>query len=261
MQRDRHIAVWLRMLAEKEIKYRRDAKKLFKAQGSKAANAYKVHGLHGAEEVLRAGVKDWQRVSMAHYTTAIKDFSDYTREQIVGSKSIKQNFQHRVSQYILKRGLENSKQVTETTMLRARKVITVGQQNGDPTDVIADDLESEIGGDDADFRSNVIARTEVHDAATYAMQETAEDVQTETGVAMTREWVAVEDDRTREAHSEADGQEVGMDEPFEVDDEELDRPGDPNGSPENIINCRCTVIYHTESGDEVDEGDIDDSGE
>jgi len=27
-----------------------------------------------------------------------------------------------------------------------------------------------------------------------------------------------------------------------VDDEELDYPGDPAGSPGNTINCRCTIL-------------------
>lgn len=261
MQRNRYIAVWLRMLAEKEIKYRHDAKRLFKAQGRKAANAYKIDGLHGAEEVIWNGIEDWKRLGMAHYAKTIKDFSEFTREQIVGSKSVKQNFSHRVSMYILARGLENSKQVTNTTIKKARNVIIVGQQNGDSTTQIAKDLDDEIGENDADFRADVIARTEVHDAATYAMQETAEDIQLETGAEMTREWVSVEDERTRESHAAADGQEVGMDEPFDVDDEQIDRPGDPSGSPENIINCRCVVAYHTSSGEEVDDGDNEDVGE
>jgi hypothetical protein len=34
-----------------------------------------------------------------------------------------------------------------------------------------------------------------------------------------------------------------MDEPFEVDGELLDYPGDPTGSAANVINCRCAVGY------------------
>ena len=56
-----------------------------------------------------------------------------------------------------------------------------------------------------------------------------------------REWLATNDDRVREAHLEANGQIVGMDELFNIGGEMLDYPGDPSGSPENTINCRCST--------------------
>lgn len=62
-------------------------------------------------------------------------------------------------------------------------------------------------------------------------------------VTVTKTWVAVLDESTREAHAEADGQEVPIDESFEVDGEDIAFPGDPSGSPGNVINCRCAVLY------------------
>ena len=60
---------------------------------------------------------------------------------------------------------------------------------------------------------------------------------------MKREWVAAQGERTREDHSAANGQIVSMNQPFIVGGEELMYPGDPNGSAENVINCRCIVAY------------------
>lgn len=54
-------------------------------------------------------------------------------------------------------------------------------------------------------------------------------------------WRAFIDDVTRPAHEDADGQEVAEHEYFIVDGEALRWPGDPYGSPKNIINCRCYV--------------------
>lgn len=62
------------------------------------------------------------------------------------------------------------------------------------------------------------------------------------GYEMVKEWVAVGDDRTRDAHLHANGQVVPLDQPFIVDGEELMYPGDINGSAGNVINCRCTMI-------------------
>jgi HK97 family phage portal protein len=64
----------------------------------------------------------------------------------------------------------------------------------------------------------------------------------QSGVVEGKEWLATMDERVRDAHAEADGQIVGMDEPFIVGGEALEYPGDPAGSPENVINCRCTVL-------------------
>ena len=64
----------------------------------------------------------------------------------------------------------------------------------------------------------------------------------QSGVVDKKEWLTALDERTREWHTEANGQVVGINEKFIVAGEELDCPGDPAASPENIINCRCTLI-------------------
>lgn len=58
-----------------------------------------------------------------------------------------------------------------------------------------------------------------------------------------QEWVAIPDFRTREAHDEADGQVQPPGSLFTVGGEELRWPGDPRGSYENIVNCRCRVFW------------------
>jgi Phage Mu protein F like protein len=89
------------------------------------------------------------------------------------------------------------------------------------------------------------------------------------GGVLLKEWVAVEDNRTRPAHTEADGQTVGSDEPFTVDDEAMMYPGDPAGSSGNTANCRCVLLLslgdasEDEDGGDQDEGDdeMDDVGD
>jgi len=57
-----------------------------------------------------------------------------------------------------------------------------------------------------------------------------------------KEWLATQDDKVRDAHAAADGQKVPIDESFDVGGEQLEYPGDVAGSPENVINCRCTWL-------------------
>ena len=94
-------------------------------------------------------------------------------------------------------------------------------------------------------RSTVIARTEAIRSSNYGNLKAAEG----TGLTLTKRWVATRDLRTREGHWNADGQTVPLDATFKVAAElgfpleDLDFPGDPNGSAANTIQCRCTMTY------------------
>jgi len=85
-----------------------------------------------------------------------------------------------------------------------------------------------------------IARTETTTAMNTAMDVAAE----QTGIMIEKVWIASIDDRTRDSHADLDGVQVPKNEPFRTSNgNSLDYPGDPNGRPEEIINCRCTVGY------------------
>lgn len=53
-------------------------------------------------------------------------------------------------------------------------------------------------------------------------------------------WIATLDNRTRHSHTMLDGKDVALDELF---DNGLMRPRDPNGVPEEVCNCRCSLKY------------------
>ena len=57
---------------------------------------------------------------------------------------------------------------------------------------------------------------------------------------ITKIWIATLDNRTRDAHAERDGEEIALDDEFAPG---LSRPRDPNGAPEEICNCRCSLKY------------------
>ena len=88
-------------------------------------------------------------------------------------------------------------------------------------------------------RALTIARTESHSIA----METELDVIKEDGDITYKEWLSTNDDRTRPDHDHANGQKVKVNDKFTVGDSELDCPGDANGPPEQIINCRCVMVY------------------
>ena len=56
-------------------------------------------------------------------------------------------------------------------------------------------------------------------------------------------WVSQRDGRVRHTHRVADGQTVPINGYFKVGNSLLAYPTDPEGEPEEIINCRCHVKY------------------
>ena len=97
----------------------------------------------------------------------------------------------------------------------------------------------EVGGQLSIFRSRMISRTEGH-AASQASQD---GVARASELPMTKTWAASGGERTRDTHNEANGQTVNMNDSFKVGDDLLKHPGDPRGSAEEVINCRCVAIY------------------
>lgn len=96
-----------------------------------------------------------------------------------------------------------------------------------------------------------LVRTESTNAANQATMVTAKDMFGAEG--LEKEWITAVDGRERAAHRAANGQIVDFNEPFIVDGQELQRPGDPNGSASNVINCRCSVApFPKEEIQEVD---------
>jgi len=104
------------------------------------------------------------------------------------------------------------------------------------------------------FDAMRIVRTEAHSAAVFGTQAAVDSTAKEVGIEFKKYWLNAIDDRTRTGHIAAGntyGSEtaIGMEEPYLVaaiegdEKEELMHPGDPNGSPGNIINCRCVELY------------------
>jgi len=95
-------------------------------------------------------------------------------------------------------------------------------------------------------RSDVISRTEINRAYSLAKHLRDEDV-VKVLPDLQRIWRTGFNPRNKDmgggrgfiSHSAVDGQIRKINEPFDVGGEKLQYPRDPNGKPENIINCNC----------------------
>ena len=81
------------------------------------------------------------------------------------------------------------------------------------------------------------ARTAVTSAQNGGRQASY-DRAVEMGIEVEKEWMAVNDSRTRDSHKHLDGVIVKYNEPFPNN---LMYPGDPDGEPAEVYNCRCTM--------------------
>jgi len=128
----------------------------------------------------------------------------------------------------LKASLVQGREAGESVeSLRGRVEKVLGQS------VVDQDLDALVG-----WRAERVARTETiganNQGALFGYEMS--------GAVDGKEWLATQDPpRSREEHDAIDGMVVGLDEAFDVGGESLEFPGDPNGSPENIINCRCSI--------------------
>lgn len=147
--------------------------------------------------------------------------------------------------------------VSETTRAQIVALVARGQDEGLGVDAIARDIEDRLP-DISRYRGALIARTETHGAANYAMHETAKS----TGLELEKEWVSVEDARTRSIprddafdHVAMNGQRRPMDEPFDMpwiggagEPLKIMYPGQAGLPGGATINCRCAVVHQVRGG-------------
>lgn len=84
------------------------------------------------------------------------------------------------------------------------------------------------------------ARTAVTSAENGGRMDTY-DAAEAMGIRLQKEWIATHDTRTRESHGRIDGERVDKDAAFSNG---CRFPGDPNGAPEEVYNCRCTMVSY-----------------
>lgn len=120
-------------------------------------------------------------------------------------------------------------------------VVTRGINDGLSNEKIAVALR-QTGRIVSKTRANVIARTETHNAANVSTRTMAVELG-----ARSKRWMDAGDHRVRVSHRGVEGGAfIPINEKFFVGGERLECPGDPYGSADNIVNCRCTVDYSVE---------------
>jgi uncharacterized protein with gpF-like domain len=206
-------------------------------------------------QILNGDIPDEEglkRAIRSLHQGAGQQMAKYSYDKVLRSAGMKQDLtpQQRwaiVIKMLLEGGLQKlTGEITDTTRDNMRKILTKGMQEGWSINDMMKELEKL--GINA-YRAELIARTETTRAANQGALLGA----VSTGLQTVKEWISVNDDRTRRIprdkfdHLHMDGKQVPTDSPFTVPGmgsiDIMEYPGDPNGSAGNVCNCRCTVGF------------------
>jgi len=132
---------------------------------------------------------------------------------------------------LLERTFIASQQTIARVSRDINKIITKGYTDGKGINVVANMLTRRFDQLET-WEARRIARTEIHNSHNQGVMR----IYNEVGVEYTQ-WIAADDDRTRESHAEINGEIIAMGETYSNG---LAYPGDTSGDIEEWINCRCS---------------------
>lgn len=138
---------------------------------------------------------------------------------------------------------------------RINREITQGIIQGDPIDRIAERLQRVTTMDEGAAIRN--ARTAMTGAENMGRRESSDRLKS-MGIPVDDVWSATHDNRTRETHRLMDETKANADGLFGegIIATLLRYPGDPNGDPEEIYNCRCRLIVQLRGIDHSKDGEL-----
>lgn len=183
-----------------------------------------------------------------------RNYSAYTIEQVAGNVGFDLWDEQTVKRLMLeqpdlmpyyppkralKRGIDlayGKKQITAS--------VTSSILQGKSIKHMADDLQKRITtiSRDSAIRTARTAVTGAQNAGRMDSYAAAEKM----GIKLKKRWLATLDARTRHSHAMLDGEQVAQDKKFSNG---CRFPGDPQGPPWEIYNCRCTLIAAVEGVD------------
>ena len=210
-----------------------------------AADSY-ANGVDLPAHLLTAHQKKIASILSAHYQQVIPYFGQFTLQQVksrrIERKAFDNFFLSLMSEWANRQALTHAKMIAATDRDDVMAAITKGLEEGLGTADIARAIRK--ASQLTPVRASTIARTETHQAATYASSQAAQQAEQDFGIRLMKEWLPTLDSRTRPDHAAmVNHPPIPLNEQFSVGGESMDRPGDPSASTENLVNCRCSIAF------------------
>ncbi len=241
-----------KLLALHERKVRAETLRLFRRQRARVVSAVKAQAASEGALARAIGAPDTRAYDLDALLTALDEPEDRRRvrrliraivadvgEAALAELAADLSFNlaaTAVADFIEEKALKYITNINRTTRAALRASLSEGVSASETLGELVARVDEAFDGRRAN--SLTIARTETAPAYNFATQEAWK----QSGVVTAKQWLSAKDDAVRDSHEGADGQEVPLSASFSVGGESLRYPGDPNGSGENIINCRCTMV-------------------
>lgn len=218
---------------------------------------------YALQKAIDAGMVDIQKTLKRHIKFAVQDFGQrvFNEAKSIGlaieTKASQRTWEQWADRYIQTRTGNAITDIEGTTRKQVRRIVqkltaeSIRDASSDGSEEpvnfakeLRDAFENLSGS-----RAAMIARTETAMASNNATVEAAKALEIP---GLKKEWVSVQDDRTRDGgkdgnepnHLDMNGVRVELDEKFTVPpDTDMDGPGDPAGGADQVINCRCTLAF------------------
>ena len=179
--------------------------------------------LSEAKRLIKRANKD--KVALKAATTlSIQGFIDKDKNSLFGTIP-------KAEEDLLNRTFRASQNTLNRVDNQLNQIISDGYREGKGINKVANDITKRFD-QLADWEARRIARTEINTSHNQATR----DQYKEDGVEYTQ-WIAANDDRTRDSHVEVDGEIIPIGGKYSNG---LAFPGDTSGPLEEWINCRCS---------------------
>ena len=233
-----------------EIKLAANLKKEFLRTSKAVSTNYIISRSNALDLESRNHFSRLKNIIFSHWRTVTNVFATRSFAMIrtiieSEQKAYEDDFDREFENFLFTSGAEKVTNISSTTIANIRNAIDSAQRDGQDVYQTARRI-LELSEIDSITRAILIARTETHQAANFANFTTL-DVVNVPGT--TKEWVAVNDARTRDDHAIANGQEVAKDGDFVVGGSLLKYPGDPSAPAQQVVNCRCTFVVNVPEPD------------
>ena len=196
-----------------------------------------------AEKIVRRFEAEQKAILQSRYISTSGVFGrliDTTSqpEKKEAKAKLSQSFWDAIEKWAKNEAARKIKQISRTSERMIAAAVTTGINEGESNWSIAERIRDLRRVSDS--RAMLIARTETHNAAGKA----ADTMSNSMGFLQEKKWLAANDERTRTSHVDVgSGDWINATSKFIVGGKEMDHPGDSNGGPENVCNCRCAVMY------------------
>lgn len=235
---------------KQEADYSRTARRLFAEERSDISDIFDSDERAGDDAFIKKAlkkIKDSYKPGGEYHERWLKSYTDLigkTYKSAAGSLASELGLDFnvanpKVEEAIQKRAKKLADYITDTTSRQVTSAVSAGRKAGMGVGQISNLINKAVFGGVAENRSRLIARTET----VGAMNEGEFDTAKNSGVMQEKEWLTQGDDRVRDTHAALDGVRIPIKDDF---DNGLSYPGDQSGPADEVIQCRCTLLYYDE---------------